>query len=457
MKRSTLVLAGLLVPALASAQLPNLSTRSLGMGGAYTSLAQGYEAVVWNPAMLATWNRPGFTLGLPQGAVELGSNTYGFSDFRKYAHSFLTDSVKQVLFNKIAPTDSTLTVRTLASGLVGLSIGPVGLAVAGAGEMNMALGRDLVDLALFGNARRTAAGQSYLDRASNGSGWLATTIAASLAVPFSLPVGRLSVGVTGKYVLGNFLLSGRDVNTQIANSPTFNFTSTTEAIYSDTASACALLEVRLPSGLSQDGFKECRKYQQVGNGFGADVGATLQLLRGGVTLSAVLVNAVGKMTWNEGMFAYERTTRTISQNAAQLVTDTVTNHVLLKGSNAIGGDATARALRDSVLAHADFAKLARLGVALHSGHLSLAANVQVRLKEGLDQQPAQLVAGGAEYVLLGFLPLRAGASWDFNGATTLAAGAGLQFFGVHLDFSAANTSGTVRPGLRLGAGLGLIF
>ena len=66
MKRMSLVLAGLLLPALLQAQLPDPSTRALGMGGAYTSLARGYEAVAWNPAMLAAVGRPGFTIGLPQ-------------------------------------------------------------------------------------------------------------------------------------------------------------------------------------------------------------------------------------------------------------------------------------------------------------------------------------------------------------------------------------------------------
>ena len=39
----------------------------------------------------------------------------------------------------------------------------------------------------------------------------------------------------------------------------------------------------------------------------------------------------------------------------------------------------------------------------------------------------------------------------------LSAGSGLQFLGVNLDASIANISGTTRPGVRLGFGLGLIF
>ena len=122
MKRFSLVLAGLLLPAVLQAQLPDPSTRALGVGDAYTSLARGYEAVYWNPAMLAALDQPGFTIGLPHVDVEVGSNVYGFSDFRKYANSFLSDADKQALLNKMG-NDSSLTIRALG-GLAPFGQGP---------------------------------------------------------------------------------------------------------------------------------------------------------------------------------------------------------------------------------------------------------------------------------------------------------------------------------------------
>jgi hypothetical protein len=98
-----------------------------------------------------------------------------------------------------------------------------------------------------------------------------------------------------------------------------------------------------------------------------------------------------------------------------------------------------------------------VGFALKSGQLTLAGDAQIRLKAGLDQQSEKLVSAGAEYRLLGVLPLRVGASTDFAGATMLSAGTGLQLFGVNLDASIANISGTTRPGVRFGFGLGLIW
>ena len=182
MKRNvSLVLAGLLVPALMQAQLPDPSTRALGMGGAYSSLARGYEAVAWNPAMLAAVGRPGFTLDLPHVNVEFGSNAFGLSDVRKYANTFLTDADKATLLGKI---DSTLTLRSMFGATpFGLSVGPFAILVGTAGQMNFGVGKDAVRLALYGNAPRVGSPSLFTAQGSNGRAWAATTIAGSFALP----------------------------------------------------------------------------------------------------------------------------------------------------------------------------------------------------------------------------------------------------------------------------------
>jgi hypothetical protein len=448
MKRIPLVLAGLLVPATLAAQLPDPSTRALGMGEAYTSLARGYEAVAWNPAMLATEGRPGFTIGLPHLNVELGSNTYGFSDFRKYANSYLTDADKQTLLNKISSSDSALTIRMLAGvAPFGLSVGPFALMVGTSGEGDLSVGKDAVRLALFGNASKTGAGQFFTAAGSSGRGWVATTAAASLALPFPTPIGRLSVGITGKYTVGNFLASAGDLGTRVGANPVFSATEAGQTIYTNYDRHCGSISP-LASG-------SCGG--NAGKGFNADLGGTLQLANGGISLSAVLVNAFGSMTWDASRLVYERTRRQVTQDASGHVTTVTTDSTRLSTEAAINADPQARTLRDSLLAHSGFSKLARVGVALRSGMLTVAADAQLRLKEGLDQQSSQLLSAGAEYRLLGILPLRVGASSDFAGATMLSAGTGLQVLGINLDVSIANISGTTRPGVRLGFGVGLIW
>jgi anti-sigma factor RsiW len=163
------------------------------------------------------------------------------------------------------------------------------------------------------------------------------------------------------------------------------------------------------------------------------------------------------MKWDASRLCYYRTLRQTTQSASGSVRDTVLLQQSLCDQASIAANPQATALRDSLVAHADFARLARFGLALRSGMLSVTADAQFRLKAGLDQQSTQLLSAGAEYRLLGIIPLRVGASSDFAGATMLSAGTGLQLLGINLDASVASISGTTRPGVRVGFGVGLIW
>jgi hypothetical protein len=256
----------------------------------------------------------------------------------------------------------------------------------------------------------------------------------------------LSVGVTGKYTVGNFLGSARDLGTQVGVNPVFSATVAGQAIYTDYGKHCGSVSV-LGSGTC--GAK-------AGSGFAVDLGGTLQLLHDNITLSAVLVNALGSMSWSADRLVYERTLRQTTQDATGKVT-TDTSTITLTTSAAIAADPQAKALRDSLLEHANFARLARLAVGLKNGPLTVGGTLQIRLASGLDQQYSQVVSGGAEYLVLGVLPVRVGAAWNLAGGLTLSGGLGLQLAGVNLDFGIASISGSVNPGVRLGAGLGLMF
>ena len=447
MKRLTVLLVALLAPAALRAQMPNIAPRSVALAGAYTSLARGVEAVAWNPAMLGARGGPEITFALPRLSLELGSNTYSWQDFRHYANRNLTDQDKQDLLGKIALDDSVLTIRSIV-GLapIGISAGPVAITAATSGDMDLSLGRDAIELVLYGNAHRTGPGQYFTARGSSGRAWAATTIAGSIALPFNLPQGRLSVGATYKYVIGHFIGRANEVQSSFTVAPLLAAQAEGQALYTDYTSDYSPSK---PDDILGGQGK-------AGSGYGVDLGATLQLGGRSATLSVALINAVGKMTWDAARLTYERTGYTLDQTTTGGVQQDST-HFVLTTPAAIEADPAARALRDSVLAHGDFARIARLGFALRSGALSLSADAHVRLKEGLDRQPARYVAGGIEYRLLGILPLRAGVGWDFGESLTLAGGAGLQLLGIHLDLSVASISGNVRPGAIFGVGVGLEY
>lgn len=445
MRRMMFVVAGLLAPASLTAQVPGAVTRALGMGGAYTALARGYEAVAWNPAMLAATGRPGVSIALPQAATELGSNTYGFSDFRTYANRTLSDADKQDLLNRITADDSVLRLRTVAGVIpIALSIGPFALSLSTAGDMDMTIGRDAVELALLGNAARSDPGEFFTAAGASARGWAVTTLAGSFAQAFRLPMGRLALGVTYKRITGHFIGRAAETASSFAVNPTFQVTAAGHAIYTS-----------YPDNYDPSGFGDIFGGDaKAGSGFGVDVGGVLQLGGRRLTLSAVLVNALGSMEWDPARFRYDRVAFVVQETGGTLVDSEV--RTSLEGS-AISGDAGARALRDEVLANSDFSRYIRGGAAWRWGALSVAGDVLVRLTEGLDRVPAKQVAGGAEYRLLGFLPLRGGVATDLANTLMVSAGTGLSLFGVNVDASIAHLGGDVRPGIIVGFGMGIIF
>lgn len=442
MRRTVLVLAGLVAPAALPAQLPTTSPRSLALGGAYTSLARGWEAVSWNPALLAARGRPRFTLGLPQLSFEFGSNSYGFGDFRKYANRTLDAADKAYLLGKI---DTSLTVReVLAVSPIGISIGRFAFTAATSGDMDASLGKDAVDLALNGNAHRSGPGEYFTASGSGANGWAATTLAGSFAWPFQTSLGRLALGATYKRVIGHFIGRAAETSSSFQVNPAFNVSASGHAIYTDYSRAYRLSG---PGDLLGGEGK-------AGSGYGVDFGATLEL-GGSLMLSAVIVNALGGMSWDEDRFAYERSAASVSQTAGgQIVDDTTRVELTTKAE--IDADPQARGLRDSLLAHAGFARVVRAGMALRRGALSLAAGGQLRLSKELDRVPSASIGAGAEVRLLRVLPLRAGAATDFE-SVTLSAGSGLQLLGLNADISVATISGSSRPGVVLGLGIGFIY
>lgn len=452
MRTKLLVIAGLALPTALAAQLPaTFNPRSIALGGAYTSLARGWEAALSNPAMLAARGRPGFSLGLPTGMVETGSNTYTFGDFRTYANKTLTDADKAYLLNRITQDDSMLTIRGVAGvAPVGLSIGPVALAAYTTGSVDLSMGADAVELFLYGNAHRSGVGQAFTADNSGGAGWSATTLAASLALPVaSLPLGRLSVGATYKHILGHTLGRGGVISSSFVTNP-FAVNAAGHAIYTDFGEGANCGDRGFSLSASSD---PCS--MNAGKGFGVDVGAVLQMGGRNLTLSAVLVNALGSMDWQADRMVYERTTNTMIQDGSGSITDTSIS-VTLRGAQ-IDADPVARAYRDSLMAEADFSRVLRVGAALRRGMVTLTAGGSLRLAAGLDGEPAQTLSAGGELRLLGFLPLRAGISSDLGKTIAFSAGSGLSLFGFNLDASIASITGSDRPGVIVGVGASLMW
>jgi hypothetical protein len=436
--RRLLALVLLAAPAALSAQVSGNSARASGMGNAYTALARGWEAVAWNPAMLGTRHQPGISIGLPQASGELGNNAFTVGDIRKYADQDLTDADKQYLLSRISNDDSTWIVRSrLGAQALALSVGPLAFSYSVSGLVNASASHDAVQFALNGNGAFST-GQNFFKLAgSGGNAWAASTLAGSYGRSFNTGLGRMSAGVTVKWVKGNFLGAAHDEGSQV---------------YTDSVAAHGeVLYTEYPSGYEGTGDLFSRA---PGHGLGVDLGGTLEL--GNHTLlSVVLVNPIGSMSWDKDRLRFDRSDYTLRMSASGVVSDT-SNQTTLRGS-AIDGDPAAAALRDSLLSNASFSKAVRAGLATRLAGITIGSDVAFRVKEGLDAMPAVNFGVGAEYVLLGFLPLRAGFRSDFDQTTAFSVGTGLKLGFFSLDVSAAEIMGSKHPGAIVGAGLGLSF
>lgn len=420
----------LLAPGSIAAQVPGLSARALGMAGAYSVNARGFEAPSWNPAMLAIQGRPSFYLALPSVAFEFGSNTYGLGDLLRYSGKTLSAHDKTGLLNRI---DSALAVRAIFGGSpVGFSVGRFALAVSAFGDADARLGKDAVELALFGNAHRSGPGAFFTAAGSRTNAWGAATIAASYAVPFRIPAGDLSIGVTAKRVFGLGLVWGAETSSRFQTDPTITAQGAGHAVYTDYAGG---------------------HNSAPGSGYGLDLGGALRL-HNGITIGATVVNAIAGMSWDPGRLRYERAEYQMAQTPTGQVIDSVLRTTL--NGSAIDADPAARALRDSMLAHAAFGQVLRAGATMRLHRWLLAAEASARLRDGLDRQPRQSLALAAEYSGGPILP-RAGIANDFGDGISLSAGVGINLGVVRFDIGITDLKGSELPGLRVGAGLSLIF
>lgn len=422
-----LLLTGLLVPGTLAAQLPRTTARALGMLQSQTAAARGYEAIVWNPALLGMPGRPGFSLSLPQGALAAWSNAFSAGDILKYEGDTLTTADKDTILAKI-PLDRRVAIGGTADVMaVALTIGNFGLSVSGAGDVRAEVSRDFAELLLFGNiTRRAPSSPPYDADSSAAAGWGGATVALAYGLPLHVPTGQLAVGATIKLTQGIAVAGLQDLGSFLRTNP-FEAEGRVHALY-----------VNPDSG--------------IGNGFGvgADLGIAYELISG-LRLGLAIENVFSIMSWNEDALLYQRREYRLFQDG-----DTYTDSVIseIDETPYDASDPLQLALRDSVLGRATFPTRVRAGAQLALGPVLLAGDAMVQLKRGLVAGETARLGVAAELPLK-VVAVRGGLASDFSGLS-VGGGLGLQGGPVRFDIGASLTPGGDRQGLLLGVGLSIM-
>jgi len=384
------------------------NARSVGMGGAYTALARGVEAPMWNPANLGLSPRNKFSVNLLAFGVGLQNNSFSKSQYELYNGKYWDETDKAAILASV-PADGFRLDGVGEFQLLSLGVGMGAVSVSGMGWSDLRFDRDYVDFALNGNEF----GRTYDFSQTDGRGGLVSGVGVSFGFPVRLtPARETTLGITVR------LLKGWLYGEVLESEGSFKTTL-------DGASGEGRIRTRYATG---------------GSGLAADLGAAADLGKRWYA-SLVWQNVVGSVKW----------TRETKEWEYRVVADTLT------AESASGVDAdslihTYETTRPIASFRTGIPSKLRLGLARTGRRLVLAFDVAQDLRQDATFHQGPRFSLGVELKPIGLLPLRAGLATGGRAGTTSSFGFGLHFWTLRFDAAVVNYGG-----LSAGKGKGLGF
>jgi hypothetical protein len=398
----------------AAAQNPEASAAGFGMGGNYSAVARGFDAVAFNPANLGLSGNPAFSLSLFSFGVSTGIDPVKLSDFKPYGGKVIPSSVKESWLTQIGSgreqgsTDAGISLVALSIRNVGFQVG-----VIGAGDVNV--NQDAAEAILFGNAGRTpGVPRNFSFNGSSASGGAFGVGAVSVGIPIASDDqgGHTAIGFTGKYIMG--LAGGRAMDNGSTITPD-NIAAQFPMIYTPSAG-------------------------NAGSGIGLDVGLSWGDAR--TTLSAAARNVVNTFAWSTDAFRSRPGTVTFDGNTSP------------KGNFDEAPYLSAPAALRTALEDEKFKPELAVGLARRvNSTLLVSADASDRIGDGIEIGPKMHVGVGAEFTGIPMLALRGGVAAITDGYQA-AAGVGIHIGSVEIGAGVMTRSR--NSGQELGAMFNLI-
>jgi hypothetical protein len=396
------------------AQQANSSAAAAGMNGSYVAMGQGQDAVAWNPAMLGISKNPHFSLNLLTPGGGAGLSPVSWNDFSQYAkkNDSIPTSVRRSWLASVTAKGGETGSENGSMNWLGLSVGHLALSVSTTETMQTTLNPDMFQALMFGNAGYTGSLQNLAFSGSNMHVGAFSTGAASYGFSLGnskgflgLPAGESSIGVTVKYVMGNFLLIGQDAGSTIdANNVNVNFpvvmTNTSDSAGNSASSAAT----------------------KGGKGIGADIGYAWRGDR--MTASFVVQNLFNSFTWD--------VTQLESRPGTAVFTGTTNTSNFNTAAYSSAPQSLQQAVKDYV-----FKPAIMMGVAFKVNRVTTVTgdfHQQFGDESTILVGPRTQLGGGIEYRGLSILPLRAGLSY-VTGGYSASAGLGIALGPVELGFA----------------------
>jgi hypothetical protein len=402
------------------------NARSMGMAGAYQSMARGAEVSYWNPANLGLSDNPSFSLDLLNVGLNVGNNTVDLNFYNSFFTQDAdqwTDADKADILSAI-PSDGVREFNRVQATALGTSIKQYALAINGFAYSDLRVPKEFIALPLEGLGPDTM-------RFSNveGEAVVGTEIALSGGHAFDLGldfVQEFSAGITLKYLLGQVYAKADYANGWVVSN-------------SNALGLGAAYEATLGGYVADDGT--------MGSGFGVDLGAAGKIndkLSVGFSLSNIIGSIKFGEVQKEGRSINLTTDGTIDPEQFDNMDEYLDNLTETSNTSYTSSDGATYAMPKMLTMSGNY---------LVKPWLSVEADFQQGLNKTAGNSTKSRLALGGEMRYIPLLPLRAGLAFGGVQGTTLALGFGLDFKYYKLDLAVANQQGIFASSKGLGVAL----
>ncbi|MFH1940882.1 MAG: DUF5723 family protein [bacterium] len=392
-----------------TAIIGQLTARGLGMGGAYTALARGVHAPLWNPANLGLPDNPSFSFTGISLAAGFSNNSITKEMYDRYNGTHLTTYDAEDILKHIPEDGFGLDMEATLSTLC-FSVDRFALTMSVMGGHYLQLDKDCFDILLVG----TKIGKTYsLKKAANE--WFAVGL---LGLSWGHPV---KLFFTDHFAIGgtiNILYGGVY---GCVNKAEFSLISKT-------------------SGFDVDG--NLKYTNALGNlGWGADVGIAAQFGKrnrrigngwinvGQIwTVSLGLANVLGGISWSKKIESNLMFISGDSLNIIRVLDTSDLNSVISDSSWMIEGQRFSTKLPTML----------RLGCTYEQGSLIMTVDYCQGFRNGALSSTRPQFALGAEWRWLKWLPLRMGVILGGRPGFGTSFGFGIRPGSFVLDFGVLN-------------------
>lgn len=244
------------------------SARQYALGGAYSAVARGAEALFLNPANLGFTQEKKFSINFIGLGAELSNNTLSHLMYQKFVGTYLdADEIDEIL-DEIPASGLNINSNAKIQGL-SIGIGSFAFGIRGFSNYSSYFSREIFELVLMGNELNRV----YKFDPIKGDGITAAEIGAAFGQSFKFDqtaINGMAFGLMVRYLHG------------------FSYARVTESEFYTRTTAAAI------EGLGHLSMK----YAEGGNGFSATSAISFELVNDW-TVSFVLHNPLSEMVWDD--------------------------------------------------------------------------------------------------------------------------------------------------------------